>query len=90
MRFYVYHWMGSELSVPGVFQEGEPPNKSHSKPHWIEIPEEELGKKLLELSKICDIMLLAPKEKGKYDLPNIEQKYHRLYLDHKGGRFRTR
>lgn len=90
MRFYVYHWMGDELSVPGVFQEGEPKHKNSRKPHWIDIPIEELGKKLLELAQTCDIMLLAPKYKGKYDQPDIQQEYHRLYLDHKGGQFKTR
>lgn len=90
MKFYVYHWMCDELSVPGVFQEGDPPTKQHRKPHWLIIPEEEIGKKLLELSQICDVMLLAPKEKNKYDLPSVEHNHHRLYLDHKGGQFKRR
>lgn len=35
-------------------------------------------------------MILAPKEKSKYDPPSVEHNYHRLYLDFKGGRFKTR
>jgi hypothetical protein len=90
MKFYVYHQTGEELHVPGVYQEGTPRYRNGRKPHWIDIPEDQLGAKLLELSKTYDVMLMSPEEVKKYYPQTAETTHHRLYLDYKGGRFRTR
>ena len=89
MKFYVYHWMGMELSVPGVYQEGEAP-KSYRKPHWIDIPEGQFEAKLMELLQTCDVMLLSPLEKSKYVPETVQHNHYRIFLDCKGGRFKTR
>ena len=81
MKYYVYHWMGKELEVPGVYQEGEPERHTQRPPHWIDIPDDQLGEKLKELAESWDVMFLSPIKSDTY---------FRIYLDQKGGRFRQR
>ena len=71
MKIYVYHWMGQEL--PGIFQEAD----------WLDMSEENLGKKLKGLADDYDVMFLSPRE------GTTDQTY-RIYLDDKGRRFRQR
>lgn len=80
MKLYVYHWMQKELSIPGVYQEGKA-EEGYRTPHWLDVPDENLGKILLDLAKDNDVMLLGPSD----GLDN-----YRLYLDMKGKRFRQR
>lgn len=83
MKLYVYHYRGEELQVPGVtFELGA---------YWLEIPDAEIGAILLELSKVHDLMLVGPKEKGKHEKEDHPiHKHHQLYIDRKGWRFRQR
>lgn len=81
MKYYVYHWMGKELEVPGVYQEGEPDFPAQRKPHWIEIPDDQLGEKLRELASNYDVMFMTRKDKPS-DFS--------IWLDQKGKRFRQR
>ena len=74
--------MGSELRVPWVYQEVEPLHERGRPPHWLDVPEEDLGKKLKELADYHDVMFLSPTE----NMPD----HYRIYLDNKGKRFKQR
>ena len=81
MKFYVYHWIGRDDQIPGAYAEGEPKSPKHRQPYYLDIPDDQIGSKLLELAQSFDLMLQGPKP----DLPHPI-----LVFDHKGKRFSTR
>jgi len=77
MKIRVEHWMGPAFldDIPGVFFE-----PSDDKPlAWIDIPLEDFGKTILELSKSFDIMI-----------QNRDNDEPLVWFDNRGRRFRAR
>jgi hypothetical protein len=79
MKFYVYHVRGME--IPGAYPEGEPASEKHVQPMYLDIPDEQIGAKLLEFSTDFDVMIRGPKG----DFP-----HYSLWFDVRGYRFTQR
>ena len=84
MKYYVYHYRGKELEVPGVFQEGEA-SPIHRLPHFIDIEDVEFGNKIKELSKKYDVMISTDDFVGPLGSNKTS-----IFLDDKNVRFKQR
>ena len=81
MKFYVYHYRGEENLILGVYQESIDENAKIRPYHWLDIPDDNIGQSLLNLSEKYDLMLMGPTDSFCHYI---------LYVDRKGYRFTQR
>lgn len=57
MKFFVYHYRGEEMKIPGVYQEGNIDSNPNRPAHWIKIPEDRILTKLLSLAQDYEVWI---------------------------------